>query len=258
MSMNESNFTQEVVLPSRGLLNPEIPEGKLVQRCLMVADQKFLSGSNQSADSAIHQILQRTVTSPEGFDVSKLSIYDTLYLLFKLRILSYGKDYKFRTRCPECGKKIDVVVDLSAVPVEVLDEDFADRLVVTLPHRGDKVYIKLLTNEDNEEIAREVKRRKKRSPEDDSEYILRIVRSIEKVVLTTPNKDGKKELTGSIDLERYISALTSLDASVIMGARDSVTYGVTPVADSVCPECGEDIELNIAFSSEFFRPSIIK
>jgi len=254
--MKNSNFTQEITLPSQGLLNPEIPEGKLVQRCMMVADQKFLSGSNQSAGSAIHQLLQRTVTSPEGFDVSKLTTADTLYLLFKLRILSYGKDYKFRTRCPECGKKIDVSVDLSEIPVEMLEDGYDEKLVVTLPHRGDKVYTKILTNEDHEEIARELKRRKKRNAVDDSDYILRIVRSVERIELASPNKDGKKELTGSLDIERYISALTDLDAATIIAARDSVTYGILPVMEYTCPECGEYIDIDLQFSADFFRPHI--
>lgn len=250
----ESNFNQEITLPSQGLLNPEIPEGKLVQRCMMVSDQKFLSGSNQSAGSAIHQILQRTITSPEGFDVSKLTIADTLYLLFKLRILSYGNEYKFRTRCPECGNKIDIKVDLSELPVELLREDYAESLVTTLPHRGDTVYTKILTNEDMDDIAKEMKRRKRRNEEDDSEYVLRIARSVEKVELTKPNKDGKKELTSAFEIERYINALTNLDASAILAARDSVSYGITPTIEHICPECGEYIDVNIQFSGGFFRP----
>ena len=140
MNKYESNFTQEITLPSLGLLNPEIPDGKLVQRCMMVADQKTLSGSNQSSGSAIHQLIQRTITSPESFDVANLTLADTLYLLFNLRILSYGNEYKFRTRCPECGKKIEVVLDLSQLSVETLSEDYYESLVATLPHRGDRVY----------------------------------------------------------------------------------------------------------------------
>lgn len=252
---NQFNFTQEVILPSRGVFNPEIPGGKLTQRCMMVADQKFLSGANQSASDSIHQLIQRTVTDPEKFDVSKLTISDTLYLLFKLRILSYGKDYTFRTRCPECGKKIDVTLDLSELPVEIIDENYAENLVVTLPHRGDTVYTRVLLNEDIDEINREIKRRKRRNPEDDSEYVLRIVRSIEKIELAHANKDGKKELTGSIDIERYIGALTDLDAAAIMAARDSVQYGITPTTEYVCPECGEYIDVNLQFSGSFFRPT---
>lgn len=252
---NQSNFTQEITLPSRGLFNPEIPEGKLVQRCMMVSDQKILSGSSQSSNSAIHQLIQRTITSPEGVDVSKLTLPDTLYLLFKLRILSYGKDYKFRTRCPECGKKIDVSIDLSELPVETLEEGYEDQLIVKLPNRGDTVYTKVLINEDIDEINRELKRRKKRNAEDESEYVLRIVRSIEKIELKEANKDGKKELTGSLDIERYISALTDLDASAIIAARDSVSYGINPILEYVCPECKEYIDISLQFSSEFFRPS---
>lgn len=250
MSNTDSNFTQEIILPSRGLLNPEIPEGKIIQRCMMVGDQKYLSGTNQAPSKALHQIIQRTVTSPEGFDVSNLTLPDTLYLLFKLRILSYGKDYKFRTRCPECGKKIDVTIDLSELPVTTLEDDYAESLVVKLPHRGDTVYTKILTNRDTDDLAEEMKRRKRRNPEDESEYILRIVQSIEKIVLTKE----KKELTHPIDIEKYVNSMTDLDASAILAARDSAVFGINPVVEYVCPECKEYIDVGVQFSSEFFRP----
>lgn len=253
-----TEFTHEIILPSQGLLNPEIPEGKVVQRCMMVQDQKFLSGAKQSADSALNQLLQRTITSPEDFDVSKLTLPDTLYLLFKLRILSYGDMYKFRTRCPECGKKIEVTINLAELSVENLDEDYADNMVATLPHSGAKVYTRLQTNKDIEDTNKEIKRRKRRSPEDESEYVYRIARSIEKIELAEPNKDGKKELTNPLEIERYISNLTDLDAATIIACRDSVSYGIIPTIEYVCPECSEYIDINIQFTSEFFRPHVGK
>lgn len=251
MSAKESNFTQELILPSKGLLNPEIPEGKVTQRCMMVKDQKFLSGSSRTTDSPINQILQNTVTAPESFDISNLSMPDTLYLLFKLRILSYGSEYTFKTRCPECGSVIDVTVDLSAIEVNTLEEDYLKDLSVVLPHRGDTVYTKILTNADIEDMNREIKRRKRKNPQDESEYILKIVYSIEKIKL----KEDKSELTHPIDIERYIESLTDLDASAILAARDSVIFGIIPVVDTQCPECGSDIEVGIDFSGKFFRPS---
>lgn len=252
----EYNFTQEVTLPSQGLLNPEIPEGKVVQRCMMVADQKFLSGSNQSASSAINQLIQRTTISPDGFDISKLTPADSLYLLFKLRILSYGKDYKFRARCPECGKKIDISVDLSELPVELLDTDYEDKLEVKLPVKGDTAYLRVLNNGDLEEINKEIKRRKKRNENDESEYVLRIASIIQKIDLKEPNKDGLKSLTRSLDIERYVESLTDLDASTIIAKRDSVNFGIVPTVEHVCKECGEYIDVGVTFSSGgFFRPS---
>lgn len=250
----ESNFVQEIVLPSKGLLNPEIPEGKVTQRCMMVADQKFLSGSNVSGGSQVRQLLQRTIKEPESFDVSSLSLPDTLFLLFKLRVLSYGTEYKFKTRCPECGSKIDLTVDLSELEVETLEEGFQDNLSVVLPNRGDTVYTKIMTNADMDEIDKEIKRRKRKNPNDDSEYILRIVYSIEKIKLAKE----KTELTHPIDIERYVNSLTDYDASAIIATRDDLTFGINPVINTVCPECHEDIEIAIAFSGEFFRPKFVK
>lgn len=249
-------LTQEIVLPSKGIFNPELPEGKVTQRCMMVSDQKFLAGSSQGADSAINQLLQRTITAPDTFDLKALTLPDTLYLLFKLRILSYGEKYSFRARCPECGKKITISLDLSELSVDTLEDNYQDSLVVTLPHRGDKVYTKVLTNQDIEDISKESKRRKKRRPDDDSDYILRIVKSIEKIVLKTATKEGTKEITDFFEIERYVESLTDLDASTIIAARDSLRYGIVPTVDYVCPECGEEIEVGLQFSSEFFRPTI--
>ena len=251
----ESNFTQEIVLPSNGLLNPELQDGRLIQRCMMVSDQKFLSGSTMTAGAAIQQLLQRTIESPEEFDVKKLTLPDTLFLLFKLRILSYGNMYTFKTRCPECGERISVTLDLSELPVEFLEEGFAETLVAKLPHRGDKVYTKLLTNQDIDEIDKELKRRKRKSMNtEEGDYVLRIVKSIEKIELSKPNADNKSELTHPIDIERYVNSLTDLDASAIIAARDSVRFGVIPAVEYTCPECSNYIDVNIQFSSEFFRP----
>lgn len=251
MNYEENNFTQELVLPSKGLLNPEIPDGIVVQRCMMVSDQKYLLSNNQSSGNQIHQLIQRTITEPKEFDVSALTLPDTLYLLFKLRILSYGSEYKFRTRCPECGRKIDVTVDLSELPVETLEEGFSDSLVVELPHRKDTVYTRVLTNADMDEVNEEIKRRKRKNPDDESAYTLRIVKSIEKIKIA---KD-KSELTHPIDIERYVNSLTDLDASAIIAARDSVSFGVAPVVERVCPECKEYIDISLSFSGDFFRPS---
>lgn len=252
---NNYNFTQEITLPSQGLLNPEIPEGKVVQRCMMVADQKFLSGSNRDPGNSLNQLIQRTITSPESFDVDNLTLSDTLYLLFKLRILSYGNTYKFRTRCPECGKKIDITVDLSEIPVDTLEEGYAENLIVELPHRGDTVYTKILTNADINYINKEVSRRKKKGQDVEGlDYLLRIVYSIEKIVL----KKDKEEITHPVDIEKYVSSLTDLDASSIILARDSAVFGISPSIDYVCPECRQDIEVGIQFSGNFFRATPIR
>ena len=252
--MNESNFTQVITLPSKGLLNPEIPKGEVTQRCMMVSDQKFLNGSSHNSGSLLNQLIQRTTTAPEGFDISNLTPTDTIYMLFKLRVLSYGDMYTFRTRCPECGKKIDVTVNLAELPVETLEDDFTEKLSVELPRRGDTVYTKIMTNADKDALTAELSRRKRKNPQDESEYILKIVYAIEKIKL---KKDGS-ELTHPIDIERYVSSLTDYDAQVILATKDSVSFGLGAIVECTCSECKQDIEVGLNFSGDFFRPSIVR
>lgn len=249
--MTDYNFQQEITLPSRGYFNPEIPDGKVVQRCLMVSDQKFLSGSNMDSKKMLSDLIKRTTVTPEDLDSSNLTLGDTLYLLFKLRILSYGNEYKFRTRCPECGKKIEVTADLSELPVEFLEEGFEEKLVTTLPHSKATVWTSVQTNFDLEEIDKECKRRRKKNPNDDSEYILRIAQSVRKI----KTAEGK-ELTSRFDIERFVGGLTDLDAMTILAARDSVQFGILPTVEHTCTECRETIEVGVYFSGDFFRPNL--
>lgn len=245
---NDTSLVQELTLPSRGFLTPGVPEGKLVQRAMMVRDQKKLASLREGAVTAI---LQDTVTDPEGFDVLDLPIADTIYLLLSLRILSYGKEYRFYQTCPSCGERVVMSVDLSTLEVTTLEEDFRDHLVVDLPHTGDRVTLRVLTERDQNDIKDELDRRRKRNKDDDSEYVYRIASSIDSIDLI---EEGTT-LTHPIDIERYVESLTGLDAITITDTRDSILFGVNPEIVCTCPSCNKDVSIIMPFTGDFFRPS---
>ena len=252
--MSLSNYTQEVYLPSKGYLNPEIPEGKLIQRCMMVADQKFLSSANLDPSSLTNELLRRTIESPENIDIGRLTTTDTLYLLFKLRVLSYGDNYKFRTRCPECGKKFETSINLAELLVDTLEPNYEDAMKQTLPVSGDTVYTRFLTNDDVRTVKEELERRKRRNPEDDSEFTLRLASMIRRVDLKKANSDGDKVLEHPIDIQNYVEHLTDLDATAIRATTDNIAYGIQPTVEVKCPHCKEYVDININFGAGFFRP----
>lgn len=254
MSNVTSNFTHEIQLPSLGYLNPEIPDGKIVQRCVTVRDQKFLAGSKSTGGNS-KELLKRTIVSPETVDIDNLTVSDTLFLMFKLRILSYGEKFSYRARCPECGERIDVTVDLSQLPVEYLADDYAKSLEITLPNSGDTVYTQILRNRDFDEIRSEAKRlAKKNGDEDGTNFILRIARTIKKVKLKEANADGDKVLEHPVDIQKYVEDLTDLDATAIISTTGNIKFGILPTVEYVCPECKEYIDLNVHFDPNFFRP----
>lgn len=249
--MSNNFITQEFTLPSKGLLNPEIPDGKITQRCMMVSDQKFLASSK--VENQMVEMIQRTTVSPENIDVGSLTVTDSLYMLFKLRILSYGDIYRYMTVCPICGKQIEVELNLAELQSIELADDYEKLLRVKLPHRGDTVITRLITNNVVTSNTKEIKRLRQRKNEVD-EYVIRLSSQISSIILQKPDKDGSKEITDLFDIRDYVSTLTDYDATAIESAIDSVKYGIVPTVVRDCHNCNSEIELDILFNAEFFRP----
>ena len=251
----EAIYQHEFILPSLGKYNPEIPGGKIVQRCMMLKDQLSLRGSNAPATEKLNQLIQKTTISPEGFDVYKLTIPDLIFMIFKLRIISRGSSYNVSTKCPLCSNSIVADIDLSNLNVAYVDSEDAEDKYVTLPHRGDKVYLRRTTVRDLDDIQKTIKKRKSPAMDEGSlKYLFDIVYSIDRIELDKPNADGKRTLKNLIDIEIYVMELTDLDASTILdGVNDTKIYGVSDELAYECPNCRGEIMIPITYAAEFFR-----
>jgi hypothetical protein len=60
----------------------------------------------------IPQLIGACTVSPEDVDVSELKLFDIQFLMYKLRIITYGPDYHLHLTCPHCGKEFDVKINL--------------------------------------------------------------------------------------------------------------------------------------------------
>lgn len=252
--MSKSLYTEVVELPSKGLLYDNIPGGKVTIRCITLADQKFLGGSNMPGSDRVIELLKRCIESPE-FDPQELTSIDSFFLLVKLRILSYGGKYTFITRCPDCGKKIEVTMNLSDLTVESLEDDYASKLEVVLPHAGDTVYTKLLINRDEEEISEAVERENRKFKDaGDPEVFIRLAKCIKSIKLKQANESGAKTIEDPILIRKYVEGLTDWDGMAIKSTLENIDYGIQPEFRHVCPECHEEVEIGIRFTPQFFRP----
>lgn len=253
----ENKLTREIILPSRGLLNKNIPGGKVVQRCMQVYDQKYLSGSSAS-DGGMRRLLQETIVEPTGIKVDNLCIPDTVFLLVSLRSLSYGNELKVSCRCPKCNKVSPTTIDLSTLEIYDLDEDYEENLVVELPNSGDTVRTRILLNSDFKAISEEIERIKSLTDDPEStdglEYILRLCKMIRSIKLAKPDEDGETELTDPVDIRKYVDKMTDYDATAIMATVDSISFGLTDVTEVKCSHCGTLYETPVPIDPTFFRP----
>lgn len=253
-------YTEEVQLPSRGLFNPEIPNGMITLRCVELRDQKYLGGSKLVNSNKAIELVRRCIIKPENVVVENLTQIDIFYLLVKLRVLSYGPEYKFFSKCPVCGKTTEVVVNLSDLEVIQLENYNPNDMCVKLPRRGDTVYTHVQTQGDSEDVDKEVARLKAkfRDIDYDPEVTLSLAKIISKIELLKPDKDGNKVIDNPVDILNYVEGLTDLDALAIQSTMDDINYGVMPLITDKCQHCSSEITLPLRTTSEFFRPRFNK
>lgn len=118
-----------VDLPSKGRFYKNFT-GVTVKALKFEDEQKLLSNRSKNQD-LVGQIIAKC---SEGIDPAELLTMDKLYLLMKIREVSYGSEYKFEIPCPSCGEITAVDLDLANhLMVEYVPDDLQDPREVFLP-----------------------------------------------------------------------------------------------------------------------------
>ena len=170
--MEQQNTTQqfpseEVTLPSKGLLYPEghpLRSGIIEMKYMTAKEEDILTNSNYiNNGTVIDKLLKSLIVSP--IDFNDLLIGDKNAVLIASRILGYGQEYSFSYKNPNTGDDEEVTVDLTEANDKELDESLIiegrNEFAFTLPVSKIQVTFKLLTHGDELKIANELKGLKK-------------------------------------------------------------------------------------------------
>ena len=256
--MSNSNQTTEVrvpiheefTLPSNGIFYGKEIGSSVSLRAMTTMDEKTRLSS--TGYTSVINLLNSCVVSPETFDASKLKMFDIEYLLYKLRIVTYGSKYNVRAYCDHCDKYVDVSVDLDSLGVNTVPEDFTEPFEIgKLPVSGDVLECRILSIEDTLELQKEAQRMltKYKDYQGDPTLIL-----IYKYMIYTVNgdilPDYKKQL--------YVENMHAMDSRYLdeMYGRKVNGFGLDTTIETECSICGNPLEFNLPITDEFFRPKI--
>jgi hypothetical protein len=245
-----SKFEESVVLPSRGFFNEgAIPSGEIVLKMMGTAEEKLLSTSRLNADQVITKLLEMSIVSPK-IDNRDLILQDRVYLLIRLRQLTFGNMYGFKMTCPSCGITSRFDYNLSDLPIIYAEGNMDGTLEATLPISEQTVYLRLPRGRDEEFISREVKRLNTKGVGDGSDlsYLLRISRYIH-------HTDDIEE-SDWIGKQRFVQELKAPDLLTLKQSVEDIDIGVDLDIVLTCNSCGYDIETSLPFGEEFFRPKL--
>lgn len=125
-----TNEAIEISLPSEcRVYNLEDDGAPITIRPMTFEDEKNIISAEKGQDP-INIILQRCVTNIKVMDLLPM---DKLYLIMKLREISYGDDYNTLLLCQDCSFENPTVVKLSQLNVNPVPDDFEDPITILLP-----------------------------------------------------------------------------------------------------------------------------
>lgn len=241
-------------LPSKGLIykNAKV-DAQVELRCMTTRDEmKRLSPSN-SQFKKLADIIEGCMIEKPKIHVYDMALGDYEFLLHKLRIVSYGPNYKMNVPCNYCGRTFEGETDLEQLTIKEFDEEkFESLKTFTLPKSGDTVTIRFQTPRMLDEIeakTRELQRKFKDAEVDFSTLVL-LQTIIDEV-------NGKK--LDPMKAENYINKMPAMDMLKIINNLDELNacIGIDNSLDVECTHCGGEVHTFFRFGPEFFRPTNI-
>ena len=154
---------EEVSLPSKGLLYPKdspLNKGFIEMKYMTAREEDILTNANFiKKGNVIDKLLQSLIVTP-NFEYKQLLTGDKNAIMVAARILGYGADYEIKRTHPETGIESEAKIDLSKIEDKPLNEKVVkegkNEFEFTLPTSKRKITFKLLNQEDEIKIDKEV------------------------------------------------------------------------------------------------------
>ena len=249
--MDEFTIAQEYTLPSEGkVYSKDVKSHFRLRSMTTVEEMKRLNHSDRP-NKLMAEIIDDCLLEDIGISAYDLCLPDFQYMLHKLRIVTYGTNYKMQTTCPYCFTVHNELTNLENLSVTSFDKDVFDKYSeFTLPIKGDTIKLRMQTPRMLDNIQLENKELKKKNPSaSDSAFLLTLESLIDEV-------NGKR--MEKFRIPEYLKKLPMMDTNYIIKASQKLldSFGIEGTMLHVCSVCGLDYTSNFRITPEFFGPSI--
>nr|DAP55296.1 MAG TPA: baseplate protein [Caudoviricetes sp.] len=250
--MSDYVVAEEYTLPSLGKVYSENVNPVVKIKSMTTNQEMKRLAPSERAYKTICEIIDECLVENPGISSYDMCLADYQFLLHKLRVVTYGKDYKLEFTCPFCGSKEEATIDLDSLEVRNADDiDYGDLQEFVLPKTKKKIRIKMQTPRMIDQISIQSKDldKKSKGTQGDTAFLFTLEYMIESV-------DGEE--IDSVRKEKFVRNLPMMDTNYIMKKAEKLveSFGIQTSIDKECPICGLDYTGSFRFTQEFFRPSI--
>ena len=120
MAERQTDYTimEGYELPSKGKIYSKAVNPHVELRSMTARDEMKRLSPSSTPLKTLADIIEGCCVEQPGIHVYDMSLGDYEFLLHKLRIVTYGEDYKVGLRCPDCGEKIETIAKLGQLDVK--------------------------------------------------------------------------------------------------------------------------------------------
>ena len=216
-----------IELPGAGLLgSPAVVN----IRPFNFEDEKNLRNIKKISDGTL--VVQKLIENcVEDLDYSTLSLIDKNYILFKLREVSYGDDYKVEVTCGQCSEVNALSILFSELPVVYATTELLADLKVTLPDSEVVVSYKLPTVGEESLLA------------DTTSLVDHLWRFI-------------KDINGHTErmvIQGFLPKTTARDVATLREEVFNSSIGLQTQVGYVCNNCNADSVIELPITESFFN-----
>lgn len=247
--MQEYLIAEEYTLPSKGLVYSKAVNPVVKIRSMTTNEEMKRLGLTSQPYKMISEIIDDCLVVKPEISSYDMCIADYQFLYHKLRIVTYGSDYKVNTTCPVCGTINTSVIDLESLDILEYSEKFNKYLNITLPEAGTNIQLRLQTPRMLDEIKAKADAYAKKFPNNKGESA--ILFTLQSIIETI---DGK-QLNG-IELEDFIKNLPMRFTNYIIKSIDKINFGINTTIDCECGKCNASYKSIMPITGEFFGPDI--
>ena len=249
--MTDYTIAENFILPSKGEIYEKTFDPNIKLKSMTIRDEMKRLSPNATPHKNLCEIIDNCLLTKLPYSAYDLCIGDYEFLLHKLRVVTYGPEYKMVVGCPHCKAIKEETVSLDDLKVKEFNlEDFKKSLSFKLPKSKKEITLKIQTPRLLDNIELQVNEFKKKNK--DVNYDIRPLITIQSMIDTV---DGTK--LGTVELENFVNYLSARDANFILNKIDKSAsiIGIDTSLDVTCSACGGDIKTFFRFGSEFFRPT---
>tara|TARA_R110000868_G_scaffold13711_9_gene63624 strand:- start:9027 stop:9776 length:750 start_codon:yes stop_codon:yes gene_type:complete len=216
-----------VELPSRGRFYPNKESTVLITPIKFEDEKQLASNLKNSSSNPLNLIISKCV---KGLNFNSILLMDKMYLLLKIREISYGSEYPASITCPKCGTAHEVKIDLSKLAVNELPDDLQDPRIIKLPKLKKEVEVRFPRVSDEVYLRSE------------SDIYTNLWRFVNKL----------NGISDPVFISKAIEKMHIMDTKVIINQVSRPDLGLNPHFIFDCGSCGKESDIAVPLNENFF------